>query len=158
MLRAKKILSYVAERIEPASEKSNPEGLKPEEYLDLYCHDQVRNSAPTRTCCSLSNPCRSSIPTQHLLHSESIFGKQEATLCCSTRRTGGKRSSTRITPNQRPLQQETKLYRQRLQPLHQSSPKVDSKYRLLFARSFNRLLGAAGHYRGICTSYTGFVI
>jgi hypothetical protein len=42
MLRAKKILSYVAERIEPASDKPNPEALKPEEYLDLYCHDQVR--------------------------------------------------------------------------------------------------------------------
>ena len=42
MLRAKKILSYVAERIEPAPEKPDPEALKPEEYLDLYCHDQVR--------------------------------------------------------------------------------------------------------------------
>jgi len=41
MLRAKKILSYVAERIESALEKPDPNALKPEEYLDLYCHDQV---------------------------------------------------------------------------------------------------------------------
>lgn len=44
MLRAKKILAYVAERIEPAvepgSEKEGDE-LKPEEYLDLYCQNQV---------------------------------------------------------------------------------------------------------------------
>lgn len=42
MLRARKILSYVAERIEPAP----PEGtdltneLRPEEYLELYCNGQ----------------------------------------------------------------------------------------------------------------------
>jgi hypothetical protein len=46
MLRAKKILSYVAERIEPAPEKPDPNALKPEEYLDLYCHDQVRAFPP----------------------------------------------------------------------------------------------------------------
>ena len=46
MLRAKKILSYVAERIEPAPEKPDPDALKPEEYLDLYCHDQVRTFLP----------------------------------------------------------------------------------------------------------------
>lgn len=38
MLRAKKILAYVAERIEPKNEE---EVMKPEEYLELYCHDQV---------------------------------------------------------------------------------------------------------------------
>jgi hypothetical protein len=48
MLRAKKILSYVAERIEPAPEKPDPDALKPEEYLDLYCHDQVRAFHPLR--------------------------------------------------------------------------------------------------------------
>ena len=42
MLRAKKILSYVAERIEPLSEHPDPEALKPEEYLELYCQNQVR--------------------------------------------------------------------------------------------------------------------
>ena len=42
MLRAKKILSYVAERIEPGLEEEEKEGaLKPEEYLELYCHNQV---------------------------------------------------------------------------------------------------------------------
>jgi hypothetical protein len=45
MLRAKKILSYVAERIEPAPEKPDPNALKPEEYLELYCQNQVSNSS-----------------------------------------------------------------------------------------------------------------
>ncbi|KAH8816275.1 WD repeat protein-like protein [Xylogone sp. PMI_703] len=40
MLRVKKILAYVAERIEPAPEKPDPDALKPEEYLELYCYDQ----------------------------------------------------------------------------------------------------------------------
>lgn len=42
MLRVKKILAYVAERIEAAPEKPDPNALRPEEYLDLYCYDQVR--------------------------------------------------------------------------------------------------------------------
>jgi hypothetical protein len=41
MLRVKKILAYVAERIEAAPEKPNPNAPKPEEYLELYCYDQV---------------------------------------------------------------------------------------------------------------------
>jgi WD repeat-containing protein 48 len=41
MLRVKKILAYVAERIEPAQEHPHPNSLKPEEYLELYCYDQV---------------------------------------------------------------------------------------------------------------------
>lgn len=47
MLRVKKILAYVAERIDPTLEdpeqnpEQNPEALKPEEYLELYCNDQV---------------------------------------------------------------------------------------------------------------------
>jgi len=48
MLRARKILGYVAERIEPAPtkedlEKSAESGgvLKPDEYLELYCNNQV---------------------------------------------------------------------------------------------------------------------
>ncbi|KAF4628015.1 hypothetical protein G7Y89_g10129 [Cudoniella acicularis] len=40
MLRVKKILAYVAERIEAAPEKPDPNALKPEEYLELYCYDQ----------------------------------------------------------------------------------------------------------------------
>ncbi|KAK0704914.1 hypothetical protein B0H67DRAFT_592679 [Lasiosphaeris hirsuta] len=43
MLRVKKILAYVAERIDPPVEGETPEpdALKPEEYLELYCNDQV---------------------------------------------------------------------------------------------------------------------
>ena len=41
MLRAKKILAYVAERIETAPSQPDSNALKPEEYLELYCHDQV---------------------------------------------------------------------------------------------------------------------
>jgi len=48
MLRVKKILAYVAERIDPqpvvegeGEEKEEEEGLRPEEYLELYCNDQV---------------------------------------------------------------------------------------------------------------------
>jgi WD repeat-containing protein 48 len=41
MLRVKKILAYVAERIEPAPEKADPDALRPEEYLELYCYDMV---------------------------------------------------------------------------------------------------------------------
>ena len=40
MLRVKKILAYVSERIEPEQEE-DPNALKPEEYLELYCNDQV---------------------------------------------------------------------------------------------------------------------
>ncbi|KAF2204842.1 WD repeat protein-like protein [Delitschia confertaspora ATCC 74209] len=38
MLRARKILSYVAERIEP---KDEGDEMKPEEYLELWCQGQV---------------------------------------------------------------------------------------------------------------------
>ncbi|KAI0595788.1 WD domain-containing protein [Biscogniauxia sp. FL1348] len=41
MLRVKKILAYVAERIDPAPEEADPDALKPEEYLELYCNDQL---------------------------------------------------------------------------------------------------------------------
>jgi WD repeat-containing protein 48 len=46
MLRVKKILSYVAERIEATPEKPDPDALKPEEYLELYCYDQVSPPLP----------------------------------------------------------------------------------------------------------------
>ncbi|KAK2867983.1 hypothetical protein FQN49_003273 [Arthroderma sp. PD_2] len=40
MLRAKKILAYVAERIDPQNvENSSEDTLKPEEYLELYCQN-----------------------------------------------------------------------------------------------------------------------
>lgn len=48
MLRARKILGYVAERIEPAPTKEEQEeaaadgtSLRPHEYLELYCNGQV---------------------------------------------------------------------------------------------------------------------
>lgn len=47
MLRVKKILAYVAERIDPTLEdpendpEKNPNAMKPEEYLDLYCNEQL---------------------------------------------------------------------------------------------------------------------
>ncbi|KAK4619037.1 UBP9-binding protein [Fulvia fulva] len=44
MLRARKIMSYVADRIEPASareEDSEEAHLKPEEYLELWCQNQL---------------------------------------------------------------------------------------------------------------------
>lgn len=40
MLRVKKILAYISERIEPEQDE-DPNALKPEEYLELYCNDQV---------------------------------------------------------------------------------------------------------------------
>jgi WD repeat-containing protein 48 len=43
MLRAKKILAYIAERIDPPNPNDpNPDPMKPEEYLELYCQNTVR--------------------------------------------------------------------------------------------------------------------
>jgi WD repeat-containing protein 48 len=48
MLRARKILGYVAERIEAAPTKEDLEAMKerlrPDEYLELWCNGQVRAS------------------------------------------------------------------------------------------------------------------
>lgn len=41
MLRAKKVLAYVAERIETPSEQSDADAIKPEDYLELLCQDQL---------------------------------------------------------------------------------------------------------------------
>ncbi|KAK9436700.1 WD repeat protein [Metarhizium brunneum] len=41
MLRVKKILAYVAERIEEVPEEPQPNALPPEKYLELYCNDQL---------------------------------------------------------------------------------------------------------------------
>ena len=49
MLRAKKILAYVAERIEPQQKEDkeqNPNALRPEEYLELFCQNQVSICRP----------------------------------------------------------------------------------------------------------------
>lgn len=40
MLRVKKIISYVAERIESLPGNLSPEKMKPEDYLELYCYDK----------------------------------------------------------------------------------------------------------------------
>jgi WD repeat-containing protein 48 len=50
MLRARKILGYVAERIEqaPTKEEAEEEGrLRPEDYLELWCNGQVCYQATT---------------------------------------------------------------------------------------------------------------
>ncbi|KXJ86706.1 hypothetical protein Micbo1qcDRAFT_152686 [Microdochium bolleyi] len=41
MLRVRKILAYVAERIDPDYDETNAEALRPEEYLELYCNEQL---------------------------------------------------------------------------------------------------------------------
>lgn len=42
MLRAKKILAYIAERIDPPNPDEPEENqMKPEEYLELYCQKTV---------------------------------------------------------------------------------------------------------------------
>lgn len=41
MLRVKKILAYIAERIDPSLDDSDEDALKPEEYLELYCNEQL---------------------------------------------------------------------------------------------------------------------
>ncbi|ODA83918.1 hypothetical protein RJ55_02435 [Drechmeria coniospora] len=41
MLRVKKVLSYIVERIEDLSEEPKPAKLAPEEYLELYCNEQL---------------------------------------------------------------------------------------------------------------------
>ncbi|KAG8527502.1 uncharacterized protein KY384_007654 [Bacidia gigantensis] len=41
MLRAKKVLAYVSEKIETTSMRADASALKPEEYLDLYCQNQL---------------------------------------------------------------------------------------------------------------------
>ena len=66
MLRARKILGYVAERIEapPTKEEAEAEDrLKPEEYLELWCHGQVCFVIFTGACkCALMLTCVKLIP------------------------------------------------------------------------------------------------
>ncbi|KAJ4267356.1 hypothetical protein NW762_003461 [Fusarium torreyae] len=47
MLRVRKILSYVAERIEPPLEEPEENPLRPEEYLELYCNEQLLSPVTT---------------------------------------------------------------------------------------------------------------
>ena len=70
MLRVRKILSYVAERIDSTYNEDDPDGLKPEEYLELYCNDQVRFAHVTHAASVRSlvfrtlTPPRSCCPTR----------------------------------------------------------------------------------------------
>jgi WD repeat-containing protein 48 len=50
MLRVRKILSYVAERIEQLPDEPEEDALKPEEYLELYCNEQVGSPRLTTLC------------------------------------------------------------------------------------------------------------
>jgi len=43
MLRARKILGYIAERLEPDMDRDAEGALHPEDYLELYCQDKVHN-------------------------------------------------------------------------------------------------------------------
>ncbi|PHH65440.1 hypothetical protein CDD81_2544 [Ophiocordyceps australis] len=45
MLRVKKILDYVANRIEEPTEEEQPNAMSAEEYLELYCNDQLLDPA-----------------------------------------------------------------------------------------------------------------
>ncbi|KAI8715705.1 hypothetical protein NCS52_01078800 [Fusarium sp. LHS14.1] len=47
MLRVRKILAYIAERVEPPLEEGEEETHKPEEYLELYCNDQLLSPVTT---------------------------------------------------------------------------------------------------------------
>ncbi|KAF2145762.1 uncharacterized protein K452DRAFT_244090 [Aplosporella prunicola CBS 121167] len=51
MLRARKIMAYVAERIEPLPETPEPDAPKPEEYLELLCNGQL--IPPTMTLATM---------------------------------------------------------------------------------------------------------
>jgi WD repeat-containing protein 48 len=50
MLRVRKILSYVAERVEPPLEEPEENPMRPEEYLELYCNEQVSTPFPPKLC------------------------------------------------------------------------------------------------------------
>jgi WD repeat-containing protein 48 len=54
MLRARKIMVYIAERIEPQPDRPDPDAPKPEEYLELYCNDQVRVKFALSSCTNFS--------------------------------------------------------------------------------------------------------
>ena len=56
MLRAKKILGYVTERIDTDSDTLKPDALKPEEYLELYCQNQVSCPQPAQSTALYSHP------------------------------------------------------------------------------------------------------
>lgn len=72
MLRVKKILAYVAERIEALPENAEPDALKPEEYLELYCYDQVY-TMPLCNPCILTNVCIETSRNDDFGHTSSSY-------------------------------------------------------------------------------------
>lgn len=70
MLRVKKILAYVAERIEEVPEEPEENALQPEEYLELYCNDQVRTLPPYK--CDMQTTFQVLWPNAHHLYSSLI--------------------------------------------------------------------------------------
>lgn len=99
LLRVKKILAYVAERIEqlPGDE---PDGLMPEDYLELYCNDQVSRARPLSLKGRLTRPLFSCwVIPQAWPRSEPTSGKAVTTSSCTTKpRAAGTSSTARGHP------------------------------------------------------------
>ncbi|KAK5988658.1 UBP9-binding protein [Cladobotryum mycophilum] len=95
MLRVKKILAYVAERIEPESQEEDPDALKPEEYLELYCNDKLLN--PTMTLATLRTHVWKG-GSDIVLHYKSNGRKELKPLDEQTAATNG-RASTQVEAN-----------------------------------------------------------
>lgn len=92
MLRAKKILAYIAERIDPSNPNDpNPE-LKPEEYLELYCQNTVRWTWLLIDRMRLTGVTSWYPPTWHSLQLEPISGARPVTWFCFTKPMARKKS------------------------------------------------------------------
>lgn len=64
MLRAKKILAYVAERIDPPNpDEPEENAMPPEDYLELYCQKQVSYIAIRPS--AAVDPIPLAMPAQH---------------------------------------------------------------------------------------------
>lgn len=99
MLRVKKILAYVAERIEPPLEEPDPDALKPEEYLELYCNEQVScyhslfstSANHSQVALSYHKPCGSS--------NSRLEGRQRYCALLQDQRTQGTPAFPTTAPN-----------------------------------------------------------
>ena len=89
MLRAKKILAYVAERIDPPN-PNDANRLRPEEYLELYCQKTVifpvAHSSKRLLCWRGNSLSRQTWPW---LQSAPTYGVRRVTLSLSTRLMAG---------------------------------------------------------------------
>lgn len=97
MLRAKKILAYVAEHIDsPNPDEPEEDKMQPEEYLELYCQKTVRVSTVSTSFClafvksklAANEYASWSPPIWHWPLSERTFGDRQETLSCFTRLMG----------------------------------------------------------------------